>query len=89
MVYTVRSPFISNSFATYVSIFHDDDDDDDDDDININIRQNFLSEICALLTFNGAYTGSFLTKFRGKLWFPSLRVKGCLKMAPTGCPETS
>jgi hypothetical protein len=38
-------------------IFHDDDDDDDgdgDDVININIRQNCLSEICALLTFYAA-----------------------------------
>jgi len=48
-------------------IFHD---DDDDDDININIRQNFLSEICALLIFYAAYNDSSLLTFRDKLWFP-------------------
>jgi len=64
VVHTVRSTFISNSFAVYVPIFHDDDDDDDDDDISINIRETFLSEICALLIFCAAYTGSFLTTFR-------------------------
>jgi len=67
VVHTVRSQFICSSFTVYVPIFHDDDDDDDDDDININIRQNFLSEVCALLIFYAVYTGSFLTTFRDKL----------------------
>jgi hypothetical protein len=50
-----------------------------------------VDEICALLGYYSASSGSYVPSFRDHLSVPSSRFKKSwpLKMGPIGCPETS